>query len=369
MSKPISKPNSAESKLEEEKKSNKKVFKTLNPNSVYIPVAIGLAVAVYLFIDKVNIDVFVEKLVAATWWWFGVALIVLLSRDAGYIYRIRMLTGKRLTWKASIYVILLWEFASAVTPSVVGGTAVAVFILNKEKLSLGKSFAFAMLTAFFDNFFFIIFAPLALIATNLWGMQVFPNISMEGGWLQDYGLQVVFYVSYALIVLYNFIFAYGLFFNPRGFKWILVKITSIGWLKRFRNGALETGTEVIMASKELKGKDFNYWLKATLSTIFIWTSRYFMLNCLVAAFSDMNMLDHLLAFSRQIIMWIVMLISPTPGSSGAAEGVFCLFYSEFLSNDFCAAVGILWRLFYYYPYLFIGALILPRWIKRVYAKK
>jgi uncharacterized membrane protein YbhN (UPF0104 family) len=30
-------------------------------------------------------------------------------------------------------------------------------------------------------------------------------------------------------------------------------------------------------------------------------------------------------------------------------------------------IALIWRLITYYPYLFIGIPILPRWIKRVYA--
>ena len=40
-------------------------------------------------------------------------------------------------------------------PLVVGGTAVAIFILNREGLSFGKSIAYAWLTAVLDNLFFV----------------------------------------------------------------------------------------------------------------------------------------------------------------------------------------------------------------------
>ena len=50
---------------------------------------------------------------------------------------------------------MLWEFSSAVTPGIVGGTGVALYILNKEGLSVGKSTSTVMLTALFDQLFYM----------------------------------------------------------------------------------------------------------------------------------------------------------------------------------------------------------------------
>lgn len=369
-SNPHSEPNFTPSKkITLKTPSEKEVFKTLNTNKIYIPVLIGLGVAVYFFLEKVDIPIFLEALGKSNWLWFGAAFLMLISRDAGYMYRIRMISSNELSWKSSVYIILLWEFASAVTPSVVGGTAVATFILNREGLSFGKSMAYVMMTALLDNLFFVVFAPLAIIASNSFNFAVFPVISadMFNEFVQNHGLQGAFYVSYALTFIYAIFFAYGLIINPRGFKWLLIKITSIKFLKRYQRGAINTGNEMIIAAKSLRGSGISLWIKALFLTFFIWIARYLMLNCLVAAFTPLGAIDHLFVFSRQIAMWIVMLLSPTPGSSGTAEAVFCLFYAEYLRAEFCAAVGVLWRLFYYYPYLFIGALVLPRWLIR--AKK
>jgi glycosyltransferase 2 family protein len=63
------------------------------------------------------------------------------------------------------------------------------------------------------------------------------------------------------------------------------------------------------------------------------------------------------------------LISPTPGGSGVAEFVFSGFLGEFIPSGLTPALGLMWRIISYYPYLFIGAIILPNWLKRVYSKK
>lgn len=341
---------------------SKKVFKTLNPNKIWIPIGIGLVIVFYLFYSDPDLTTDKLKLIFdASIGSVLLALLVIIIRDGGYVYRIRTLTGKQLTWKSSIYVIILWEFASAVTPSVVGGTAVAVFILNKEGITLGKSMAYAMLTAILDNLFFVIAAPLVMLLIQ---GEIFPNqVSIES--YLGSSLQYLFVISYLLIATYTFAMSFALFYRPRAFKWFLLKMTSIKFLKRWKNKANEHGEEIIQASFQLKGKGMPFWVKISLATILVWCARYFMLNCLITAFADVSIMDHITIFSRQIIMWIVMLISPTPGSSGTAEFFFSQFFNEFL-GDYTFVTNISWRMLTYYPYLLLGAIFLPRWIRKVF---
>lgn len=338
--------------------SHNKVFKVLNPRNIWLPILFGLGIVFLIFYldEKVSIEnlklIFDAKLSGVL-----VAFLVLLARDAGYAYRIRTLTGKQLNWSRSIVVIILWEFASAVTPSVVGGTAAAVFILMYEGIPGGKSLAFVMLTAILDNLFFVIAAPIVMLLTQ---GAIFPSvITVNYEWTNS--LQYIFFVSYGLIAVYTLIMSYGLFAQPRAFKWFLLKCTNIKFLRRWRTNADRYGNEIITASKEIKGKLAMYWVRISLSTVFIWCARYIMLNSLVSAYTKLPVSDHMVIFSRQIIMWIVMLISPTPGSSGTAEIAFNQFFNEYLF-DYTFVTSIFWRVMSYYPYLILGAIFLPRWI-------
>ena len=347
------------------KLDNKKIFETLNPNKVWVPVLIGIAIVLGLFYADPNVNAKTLKGVfdAAPIGIF-LAILVILGRDAGYIYRIREITDRQLTWTRALYVIILWEFASAVTPSIVGGTAVAVFILNKEGIKLGKALAYVMVTAILDNLFFVLGAPTILYLAQ---GNIFPASRLMEMRLGK-SLEVLFWSSYALYAIYSIVMAAALFYRPRVFKWILVKFFSIKWLRKWKYDAHEYGNQIIEASKELKGKTFKYWLPIIGATIFIWSSRYLMLNALISAYDSLTFSEHLIVFARQVIMWIVMMISPTPGSSGTAEFFFTQFFTEFLGG-YTFVTSILWRLLSYYPYLLLGAIFLPRWIKQVFFVK
>lgn len=337
---------------------SEKALKTLNPNRAIIPVLIGLAIVLYIFFTDPNLTSDNLRLIfKASFPVLLLSLIVLLCRDLGYIYRIRTLTNQDLTWKSSIYVILLWEFASAVTPSVVGGTAVAIFILMKENIKLGRAIAYVILTAILDNMYFIIGAPIVLLFTD---GEVFPGY--YGQW------STFFYISYTLILTYTLVMCFAVFFKPRFFKWLLIKITGFRFLRKWRAEAANQGDELMLASRELRGKEFSYWAKIIAATAFIWTARYLLLNTIISAFTAPSFDEHISLFSRQIIMWVVMLISPTPGAAGVAEVSFGGFFKDYL-GELILIINIVWRLLTFYFYLFVGIFVMRKWIGKVFKKK
>lgn len=347
------------------KLDNKKIFKTLNPNKVWVPIIIGLGIVFAMFyLDPSITAESLRGVFDASIPWLLFALFLLFCRDFGYVYRIREITDRQLTWTRSIYVIILWEFASAVTPSVVGGTAVAMFILNKEGIKMGKAIAFVMVTAILDNLFFVIGAPIILYFAK---GNIFPESKLLETQMEN-SLQAIFWISYSLYAGYSLIMAAALFYRPRVFKWVLIKIFSINFLRKWKHDAQEYGNQIIEASRELRGKKMKFWLPIAGATIFIWTSRYLMLNALISAFVPLSIEQEIIVFARQVIMWIVMMISPTPGSSGTAEFFYAQFFTQFLGG-YTFVTSIVWRLFSFYPYLILGAIFLPRWIRQVFFKK
>jgi len=347
------------------KLDNKKIFQTLNPNKVWVPILIGLAIVIAMFYFDPNLTVEnLRVVVDASPFFIFLSILVILVRDFGYVYRIRELTDRHLTWTRAFYVIMLWEFASAVTPSVVGGTAVAMFILNKEGIKMGKAIAYVMVTAIFDNLFFVIGAPIILYFAQ---GNIFPESKLLESQVGS-SLQALFWISYALYASYSLLMALGLFYKPRAFKWILIKVFSIRFLRKWKHDAKEYGDQIIDASKLLRGKNSSYWGKIIGATIVVWSARYLMLNALMGAFVPLDLFDNIIVFARQVIMWIVMMISPTPGSSGTAEFFYAQFFEQFLGK-YTFVTSIIWRLLSYYPYLILGAIFLPRWIRQVFFNK
>ncbi|HSW67294.1 MAG TPA: lysylphosphatidylglycerol synthase domain-containing protein [Bacteroidales bacterium] len=136
------------------------------------------------------------------------------------------------------------------------------------------------------------------------------------------------------------------------------------FLRRWRIDVEQTGDDIIITSHEIRNKPVSFWVKAYLSTAFAWTARFGVVNALMMA--DIPVSEHLIIYARQIVMWVILLISPTSGSSGVAEYFFSLFLGGFIGTTLGTPLAILWRLITYYPYVFNGILVLPHWIRRVY---
>lgn len=384
------------------------LVRTLSPRRILIPIAIGLAVATYMLYGSLSKERFVpaESGVGAYTWmdlnangeedqqefllagkegthdlityrevlggiqwtwvsvvWIIVALLMMLLRDAAYMYRIRLLTDRAISWRKSFDVIMLWEFASAISPSVVGGTAVALFILNKEGVNTGKSTAIVFITALLDELFYVIVVPLVILFVGT--ASLFP-VAMEMELFgRTLGTAGIFITAYTVLALYSLLLIYGIFFNPKGFKWLIIKLFSLPLLRKWHDWADRTGDEMLVASVEFKGRSLGFWLKAYGATVLSWTGRFWVVNFIILAFTPVG--EHMLIYARQLVMWSILLLTPTPGGSGFAEFAFSGFFQDFIPVGLAASLALLWRFISYYPYLFIGTVVLPRWLKRVFS--
>jgi uncharacterized protein (TIRG00374 family) len=343
----------------------------LKPGRIILPVLIGLVVIGWFISKDINAEV-LGKLVF-TWksvFWLIIAWLCMVCRDLGYMIRIRILSDKDLTWRQAFRVIMLWEFTSAITPSTVGGTAVAVVFLHKEGMTVGRSTSVVLATSFLDELYFVIMLPLMLI---LVGRSALFITSLQGtgiSFLND--LALITGIGYGIILLWVILVGYGLFFNPQGISKLINKFFSLPLIRRWKEPALKAGNDIIDSSHDLKRRPFSFWLKAMTATFLSWTARYWVVNAILVAFFSIS--HHFLIFARQLVTWIMMIISPSPGGSGFAELILGRYISDqipadpLIAGSIALAIAIIWRIISYYPYLIIGALLIPGWIERNFVK-
>jgi len=290
--------------------------------------------------------------------WLLAAILFTAGRDFFYMVRIRILTKKKLSWKAAFYVIMIWEFASALSPGVVGGAAVAMFILNRETIPFGKATAIVIITAFMDNLFFVVMIPLVFLFVH--NSDLFPDnldSSLPLMWWFWMGCAVIFAIC---LLLYLTIFWY-----PRLATRFLLTIFSLPFIRRWKFIAKEWGKDIETAAKEFKQEPPRFWWKVFFSTFGSWMSRYLVINAVLNAFLHLGFLDNIKVLGQQLVLWLFMLVSPTPGGSGVAEFAFGELLSTFTTSTLLLGVlALIWRLISYFPYLVLGSILLPSWIRR-----
>jgi uncharacterized protein (TIRG00374 family) len=358
----------------------KKIIRFFTWKRLLFPLLIGLGVAVWLIIDDFDVDAFkhghwcYQALVCVTF-----AALLQVARDFFYMLRLRILTEYQLGWRQSFEVIMLWEFATAITPSVVGGAAVAFFIIEREGIPLGRASAIVLITAFLDELFYLLMVPLVIAIAGFNGLfDMEKSATLFGA---EVGLKTLFYAGYCFIFLLNSFIGYGIFFKPKGLKKILVTLFKWRILRRWSKQAERVGDDIVATSVEMKQKPFSFWVKAFLTTSLSWTARFFVVNFLIVGAWYLKGSDSLAAipvigngtqwliYAKQLIMWIVLMISPTPGGSGMAEYFFSDFLASFIPHGLSSSLAVLWRLLSYYPYLIVGLIVFPLWIKRVFSRK
>lgn len=381
-------------------RKNFNIEQLFNGKRVFIPIALGLAIVVFMLYRSLSKEQFIEDHQKGThaWvdsnenqkvdlsvpeefvprekgsyrlstpndllrdvhfdaqavFWLIMAFLCMVVRDVAYMLRIRILTKKFLTWRRSFFVIMMWEFASALSPGVVGGSAVAMFILNREGVKLGKSTAIIVVTTLMDNLVFVLLIPLVLIFIPL-------SIFFDGN--ADL-LTSFFWIGYAIISALSLLLFLCIFVWPEIITGILKLMMKIPFLKRWRKSAVAMGNDLKVTASEMQGESFSHWLKAFGATMLSWLGRYAVINCILQAFISISLLDHVQILGKQLILWLVMMVSITPGGSGIAEYAFSELLTGFGASMLLLAVlAIIWRLISYFPYLFIGVYVLPNWLR------
>lgn len=341
---------------------------TFSTWKVLLPVAIGLAVVVLMFIHDARKEDLSHiwhsiEVTPRTVIFIIVAFLFMFGRDFGLTWRFRTLTDRQLSWRKAWKVDMLCEFTSCVTPSAVGGSSLGMVFLWSQGINFGRATTLMMTTLFLDELFFVIACPIVALITP--DSQLFAS----GGTAFSHGIRFTFWIVYGVLALWTLVLFLGIIVKPLWVRNVLTKICRIKFLRRFEASAASLGESMIATSKELKSKPFRFWLEVFGGTALSWTSRYLVVNALFLAFMPHDDPWQWVILARQFVIWVVLMVSPTPGGSGLSEWLFSEYYGDLVPTAGLALVlAIFWRLISYYLYLAIGSIIVPGWLKQTMAK-
>lgn len=348
-------------------KEEQEVLDSIKSSRIVIPMVLGIGVLFYLVWSSFEIEEF-RKIN-----WGGKVLIYTLLAILLYIfrhlvlaYRLRILSNKFFSWSKSIELTFIWEFASAVSPTSLGGSAVSLFLLAQEKLSTARTVTLVLYAVIMDTIFFIITLPILFF--TLGPISIRPD-SFTIGDLGKWWIAIAF--TYLLVVSYGILFVSGIF-KPAIFRKLIRFFGRLPFLKRWQEGINKTADDMMIASRELLAHPIGWHLKVFFSTVVIWVIKFFVVNFVVMALTGLSIgdwYDQYLIYARTEMMHSITQFIPTPGGSGATELLFGDFYSDYISKGISSIVALIWRLITYYPYLIIGLIIVPNWIRKIWERR
>ena len=276
-----------------------------------------------------------------------IAFIVALIRIGFSAAKIRYLADRKLSWMGAFRIILTWDFASAITPSTIGGAPVATYAMTREGITLGKSGAIMLYGVLLDQLFYVVMIPILIVGGFY--MAVVPDT------VGIVGMGAMFLIYIGLLA-YAYILAYGLLINPESLRKVMGVVFKWPILRRLRKSVLAETDNLVSFSSEISKKPPSFLIYAFVLSTLSWLARLLIPTIVVLSFLPA---DVLLSFLRSAAMTFAGLIMPTPGGSGGVEGLFAIFQGELMSRKVFIGVAIfMWRLFTFYLSIGFGMLVM-----------
>jgi glycosyltransferase 2 family protein len=279
---------------------------------------------------------------------FGVMLLRIWFQAAKF----RILSDRTLSWPSAFRVVITWDFASAITPSTIGGGPVAVYAMTREHLPLGKSGAIMLYGVLLDQLFYVMIIPILVVLGVYY--EVIPD---EVGWLGSGAM----FLIYLILLAYAFILSYGLLVNPRSLRNLVGWCTKWPFLRSRRRKLIVETASLVSFSDQIRKKPSGFLLKAFMVSTLGWLARISLASIVVLSFLPA---DVLLTFLRSFAMTFAGLLVPTPGGSGGAEALFLVFQGPLIFRPVFIGVAIfMWRLYTYYLSLGLGVFVMTWYMK------
>ncbi|MEL6123400.1 MAG: lysylphosphatidylglycerol synthase transmembrane domain-containing protein, partial [Bacteroidota bacterium] len=251
---------------------------------------------------------------------------------------------------------------SSVSPTNFGGSAVAFFLLIQERISAARATSIVLYTIIADTLFFVISFPIVLI---LFGRIMFYPIADGGVWS---GMGATLVVVWLVMAAYGLLLAYGLFVQPRQLRRLLSWMAGWRLLSRSKDRILKAAVDIEASSLRIRKMPLDFHGRLVLATLLAWALRFFTVTAILIALNpqmSQTLMDHVILLGRGQSLYAVTAYSPTPGGSGVAEIIFGQFYQEYVSKGVAVIAAVIWRIITYYPYLILGVIIIPNWIRKL----
>ncbi|MGI6702026.1 MAG: lysylphosphatidylglycerol synthase transmembrane domain-containing protein [Christensenellales bacterium] len=282
------------------------------------------------------------------WLLIGLAVFVVknLADTLCYFILIKYTTGEN-RFILSLKTALIGKYGDGVTPLATGGQPFQIYLLHKYNVELAKSASIPLTR--------IVIKVLAYDLTMLFFFIFFPQ---KGSGI----IKAIAYVGIGVNMILPVV--------------IILFTVKVNWARKMTAWGLKLGYKLRLVKDIDKERD--YWTKKVddmLSSIryftthpFIFFSTFALSAIELLALSSIPFFVYK-AFGGGGYGWLFVtvstmyvlcssLMSPTPGTSGAAEASFYLVFAKIITGGMVFYGLITWRIITFYSYIFIGILLL-----------
>ncbi len=272
--------------------------------------------------------------------WMLVAMLLALLPWAWHTLRLAI-WGRffrvRIDWKQLLRIAVATDVGGVVMPAAVGGAPLKASMLVQQGYRPGQAATLTLWGSLEDVFFYAFAIPVSLCLTRNWNNPLWLS---AGHFIKIHQLEITAGLI-GLLAVFSLLFV---FFRKR--------TASSGWWKKL-SGTLEESRSAFLMIFSKGRRPFLWSLIAMAAQ---WITRFCILLAVVRMLGLEAEWTKLLLL--QWMVFVVMLLTPTPGAIGGAEAAFLLVFAGSLPDGTASMVLLGWRLLTYYFMLGIGAVYL-----------
>jgi uncharacterized protein (TIRG00374 family) len=248
--------------------------------------------------------------------------------------------GNSISFPSMFKIAIGAELGAAVSPPLIGGSAVKVGMLMRQGFTGGTALSLSVLENMEDTIFFLAMVPLALTITSSWDLPQVGTVLAELGnptlWTLLGGVGVCLGAIFLLVKR-----------KPGNAKpWLSGLAVLKGKVRSVYSNFIATYHRIAREGKSI-------FAMTMALTALQWICRYSIISLLLASMGIP--VRPVLFMVLQVFVFALMTLVPTPGAAGGAEVMFSLMYHAFLPAGTIGLVTAGWRFLTFYFLLLLAA--------------
>lgn len=283
-------------------------------------------------------------------WLFMAILFHLINMfiDIYLIYKFTKSFAKEYSFKQAFKTSMIGQFFSAVTPGASGGQPMQLYCMSKQGIDAGISTAALMQKFLVYQTTLTAYSALSIIVR----FNFFNNTLNKFMWL----VAVFGFAAQGLVIGLILLFSLNSRFTSKVITYSFNLLAKLHIIKNpeDKSSSLEKSIEGFHNGSKTLYRNKPLLVETFLLTIIQLTCIFIVPYCIYRSFylSDARIIDMICS---QAFVSMTSCFVPIPGASGASEGSFFIFFSNFFSDKTIKPAILLWRIITYYLTILISA--------------
>jgi len=278
------------------------------------------------------------------WWILLGCVIVILKWTAESIVMTVIGFRRGMNFLKSFFITMIGQLFNSITPFATGGQPMQAYYMSKMGIEVSKGIAVLIAKFIVYQLVVTVYGFIILV----WKFNEVASCVNKLAFLSFVGFGLNISIIFLLLL-----FSYNPSLTRKIVEWF------INILRKFK---IKVSNQKIME----KLSNFHSIMVEYLSeskiliSAFLFTLLQLLLNLSLPFFAAKSLnIENLTIFKAivfQSIVWLVLSLVPTPGTTGAAEGLFFIFFKPFFGIEKIAMAIIIWRLLGYYLNIIVGGI-------------